>query len=272
LTSVTLTEDMEMTPVAALSEEDMGDNTVTVSWRFDDPEKKGQFRNHHGAGARFPYVQPTQFSSYFIDVVMTIDATEGLITNDLRKAEGNTFIGKGTKLTVPAKYGATYKLLTTRKLSNVNIAGSDDFTFTNVGQNSLATMYYYRTDIDSVVVEINEDIELIYFEATYLGGDNSMMIRPAMNKAESSISTVSKTGEAGCLLYNLSDIENHGNLKITPSEYATGTSLIEMPATFDENRYMSVSFEVKEGYSFKPILKRESRDESRLFLLVNYSN
>ena len=272
LTSVTLTEDMEMTPVAALSEEDMGDNTVTVSWRFDDPEKKGLFRNHHGAGARFPYVQPTQFSSYFIDVVMTIDATEGLITNDLRKAEGNTFIGKGTKLTVPAKYGATYKLLTTRKLSNVNIAGSDDFTFTNVGQNSLATMYYYRTDIDSVVVEINEDIELIYFEATYLGGDNSMMIRPAMNKAESSISTVSKTGEAGCLLYNLSDIENHGNLKITPSEYATGTSLIEMSATFDENRYMSVSFEVKEGYSFKPILKRESRDESRLFLLVNYSN
>ena len=133
-------------------------------------------------------------------------------------------------------------------------------------------MYYYRTDIDSVVVEINEDIELIYFEATYLGGDNSMMIRPAMNKAESSISTVSKTGEAGCLLYNLSDIENHGNLKITPSEYATGTSLIEMSATFDENRYMSVSFEVKEGYSFKPILKRESRDESRLFLLVNYSN
>ena len=252
LTSVTLTEDMEMTPVAALSEEDMGDNTVTVSWRFDDPEKKGLFRNHHGAGARFPYVQPTEFSSYFIDVAMTIDATNGLITNDLRKTEGNTFIGKGTRLTVPAKYGTTYKLLTTRKLSNVNIGGSDDFMFTNVGENSLATMYYYRTDIDSVVVEINEDIELIYFEATYPGGDNSMMIRPAINKAESSISTVSKTGEAGCLLYNLSDIENHGNLKITPSAYATGTSLIEMPATFDENRYMSVSFEVKEGYSFKP--------------------
>ena len=25
-----------------------------------------------------------------------------------------------------------------------------------------------------------------------------------------------------------------------------------MPETFDENRYMSVSFRVKEGYSFKP--------------------
>lgn len=252
ITSVTLTEDMEMTPHTVLNEEDMGDNTVCVKWRFDDPVNYGLFRNHHGAGARFPYVQPTQFSSYFIDVAMTVDATQGLITNDLRQAEGNTFIGKGTRLTVPAKYGATYKLLTTKPVSEVSIAGSRNFIRSEAEGKSLSTMHYYRTDLDSVVVEIDEDIELVWFEATYPGGDNTMMIRPAVNKAESAVTTVSKTGEAGCLLYELSDIENHGNLKVTPSAYATGTSLIEMPEAFDENRYMSVSFRVKEGYSFKP--------------------
>ena len=252
MTSVTLTEDMEMTPHTVLNEEDMGDNTVCVKWRFDDPVNYGLFRNLHGEGARFPYVQPTEFSSYFIDVAMTVDATQGLITNDLRQAEGNTFIGKGTRLTVPAKYGATYKLLTTKPVSEVSIAGSRDFIRSESEGKSLSTMHYYRTDLDSVVVEIDEDIELVWFEATYPGGDNTMMIRPAVNKAESAVTTVSKTGEAGCLLYELSDIENHGRLKVTPSAFATGTSLIEMPESFDENRYMSVSFRVKEGYSFKP--------------------
>lgn len=252
VTTETLTEDVEMVPVTALNEEDMGDNTVTVTWRFDLPDSMALFRNQHGADARFPYVMPTEFASYYIDVAMTIDATKGLITNDLRKAEGNTFVGKGTKMTVPAKYGATYKLLTTKRLSNVRIAGSKDFIYSKVGNNCLATMHYYRTDLDSVVVEIGEDMELIYLEASYPGGDNELMIRPTVNKAESTITTQSKVGESGCLLYNLSDVENRGNLKVTPSVHATGTSLIEMPAQFDEDRYMCVTFEVKEGYSFKP--------------------
>ena len=252
VTTETLTEDMEMVPTTALNEEDMGDNTVTVTWRFDLPDSMALFRNQHGEGARFPYVMPTQFASYYIDVAMTIDATNGLITNDLRKAEGNTFVGKGTKMTVPAKYGATYKLLTTKQISDVSIGGSKDFIYSKVGNNCLATLQYYRTDLDSVVVEIGEDIELIYLEASYPGGDNELMVRPTVNKAESAITTQLKRGESGCLLYNLSDVQNRGNLKVTPSAYATGTSLIEMPAQFDEDRYMCVSFEVKEGYSFKP--------------------
>ena len=252
VTTEKLTADVEMVPTTAYNEEDMGDNTVTVKWRFDLPDSMALFRNHHGEGARFPYVMPTQFASYYIDVAMTIDATNGLISNDLRKAEGNTFVGKGTKLTVPARYGATYKLLTTKQLSDVSIEGSKDFIHSKVGKNSLATMQYYRTDLDSLVIDIGEDIELIYLEATYPGGDNELMVRPTVNKAESMITTQLKKGESGCLLYNLSDVQNKGNLKITPNAYATGTSLIEMPAQFDENRYMSVSFEVKEGYSFKP--------------------
>ena len=247
-----LTADMEMVPTTAYNEEDMGDNTVTVTWRFDLPDSMALFRNEHGAGAKFPYVMPTEFASYFIDVAMTIDATNGLVSNDLRKAQGNTFVGKGTKLTVPARYGATYSLLTTKQLSEVSIEGSKDFIHSKVGNNYLATMQYYRTDLDSLVIDIGEDIELIYVEAAYPGGDNELMVRPTVNKAESTITTQLKRGESGCLLYNLSDVQNKGNLKITPSAYATGTSLIEMPAQFDENRYMSVSFEVKKGYSFKP--------------------
>ena len=251
-TTETLTEDVEMVPTTALNEEDMGDNTVTVTWHFDMPDSMALFRNHHGEGAVFPYVMPTEFASYYIDVAMTIDATNGLISNDLRKAEGNTFVGKGTKLTVPAKYGATYKLLTTKQLSDITIGGSKDFIYSKVGNNYLATMQYYRTDLDSVVVEIGEDIELIYLEAAYPGGDNELMVRPTVNKAESTITTQLKKGESGCLLYNLSDIQNRGNLKVTPSAYATGTSLIEMPTQFDADRYMCVTFDVKEGYSFKP--------------------
>ena len=247
-----LTADMEMVPTTAYNEEDMGDNTVTVTWRFDLPDSMALFRNEHGAGAKFPYVMPTEFASYFIDVAMTIDATNGLVSNDLRKAQGNTFVGKGTKLTVPARYGATYSLLTTKQLSEVSIEGSKDFIHSKVGNNYLATMQYYRTDLDSLVIDIGEDIELIYVEAAYPGGDNELMVRPTVNKAESTITTQLKRGESGCLLYNLSDVQNKGNLKITPSAHATGTSLIEMPAQFDENRYMSVSFEVKKGYSFKP--------------------
>ena len=252
VTTEKLTADMEMVPTTAYNEEDMGDNTVTVTWRFDLPDSMALFRNEHGTGAKFPYVMPTEFASYFIDVAMTIDATNGLVSNDLRKAQGNTFVGKGTKLTVPARYGATYKLLTTKQLSEVSLEGSKDFIHSKVGNNYLATMQYYRTDLDSLVIDIDEDIELIYVEAAYPGGDNELMVRPTVNKAESTITTQLKKGESGCLLYNLSDVQNHGNLKITPSAYTTGTSLIEMPAQFDENRYMSVSFEVKKGYSFKP--------------------
>lgn len=252
VTTEKLTADVEMVPTTAYNEEDMGDNTVTVTWRFDLPDSMALFRNHHGEGAKFPYVMPTEFASYYIDVAMTIDATNGLISNDLRKAQGNTFVGKGTKLTVPARYGATYKLLTTKQLSEVSLEGSKDFIHSKVGNNYLASMQYYRTDLDSLVIDIGEDIELIYLEAAYPGGDNELMVRPTVNKAESTITTQLKKGESGCLLYNLSDVQNHGNLKITPSAYTTGTSLIEMPAQFDENRYMSVSFEVKKGYSFKP--------------------
>ena len=252
VTTEKLTADMEMVPTTVYNEEDMGDNTVTVKWRFDLPDSMALFRNEHGEGAKFPYVMPTEFASYYIDVVMTIDATNGLVSNDLRKAQGNTFVGKGTKLTVPARYGATYRLLTTKQLSEVSLEGSKDFIHSKVGNNYLASMQYYRTDLDSLVIDIGEDIELISLEAAYPGGDNELMVRPTVNKAESTITTQLKVGESGCLLYNLSDVQNHGNLKITPSAHATGTSLIEMPAQFDENRYMSVSFEVKKGYSFKP--------------------
>ena len=92
--------------------------------------------------------------------------------------------------------------------ADASIEGSKDFVFSKVRAKHLATMQYYRTDLDSVVIEIGEDIELIRLEANYPGGDNELMVRPTVNKAESTITTQLKSGESGGLLYNLSDVQN----------------------------------------------------------------
>lgn len=48
------------------------------------------------------FVKPTLYNSYYIDMNMKIDASEGWIDNELCYNEGYAEVGAGTKFRLPA--------------------------------------------------------------------------------------------------------------------------------------------------------------------------
>lgn len=105
-------------------------------------------------------------------------------------------------------------------------------------------MLYYASDNDSIDIVIGEDIELLKVSASYPGGDNILEWTPEMKTTKNELVTASKTGEAGCLLFNMSDLTLNGGLKVEAGEPLDSLSAkIEVPNEYDENKYLSVSFQ-----------------------------
>ena len=246
--TITLTRDMVLTPHYVLNEEDMGDGTVNPSWEFGYPDSIACFNNYKG---KCSFVKPVLFNSFYVDVNMSCDATQGGIDNLGRSLEGNAIVKSGTKFTLPSRYGCTYKLVTTGRLSATTIAGRTDYTTTLQEGLYTAALPYYNSQTDSIDIVINEDIQLVRIVASYPGGDTTPAWTPNLNTAESTIGTQLKEGEAGSLLFGLSDITNNGRLQITPSALDSLSSQIEMTVGRND-QFMSVSFQVAEGFSFKP--------------------
>lgn len=244
----TLKSDVEITPIYTLSESDLGDVTATVTWDFTHPDSIGLFRNFQGKCA---YPSPTFMESTYPDLNMTIDATRGWLDNEHRLKIGDTQVGAGTRLKVPARYGTTYKIITRKELSATTIADSTTYTKTvDADGNHVATLLYYESDNDSIDIVIGEDIELLKVSASFPGGDNILEWTPEMKTSKNELVTESKTGEAGCLLYNMSDLTINGGLKVEAGEPLDSLSAkIEVPNEYDENRYLSVSFQTGEGFS-----------------------
>ena len=244
----TLKSDVEITPIYTLSESDLGDVTATVTWDFTHPDSIGLFRNYQGICA---YPSPTFMESTYPDLNMTIDATRGWIDNEHRLKIGDTQVGTGTRLKVPARYGTTYKVVTRGELFATTIADSTTYKKSiDTDGNHVATLLYYESDNDSIDIVIGEDIELLKVSASYPGGDNILEWTPEMNTVKNELVTVSKTGEAGCLLYNMSDLTINGGLKVEAGEPLDSLSAkIEVPNEYDENKYLSVSFQTGPGFS-----------------------
>ena len=80
VTRDTLTADVILTPNFVLNEEDLGDATVTALWEFGLPDSVALFSNFQDV---FSFVKPTLYNSYYIDMNMKIDATQGWIDNEL---------------------------------------------------------------------------------------------------------------------------------------------------------------------------------------------
>ena len=247
--TIKLTRDMVLTPHYVLNEEDMGDGTVNPSWEFGLPDSIACFNGYKG---KCSFVKPVLFNSFYVDINMTCDATQGGIDNYDRSLEGNAIVKSGTRFTLPSRYGCTYKMVTDEPLSATTIAGRTDYATTLAGGLYTAVLHYYNSQTDSIDIVVNEDIHLIRIVASYPGGDTTPAWTPNLKTAESVIGTQLKEGEAGSLLFALSDITNNGNLQITPSAVDSLSSQIEMTAIKDPQRYMSVSFQVAEGFSFKP--------------------
>lgn len=63
--------------------------------------------------------------------------------------------------------------------------------------------------------------------------------------------TLRKPEGAGSLLYDVSDLTVNGGLKVESGEPLDSLSAqIEVPNEFDENKYVSVSFKMAEGFSY----------------------
>lgn len=247
--TIKLTRDMVLKPHYVLNEEDLGDGTVNPSWEFGMPDSIVCFNNYQG---KCSFVKPELFNSFYVDINMTCDATQGGINNHERSQEGNAIVKSGTRFTLPSRYGCSFKLVTTRPIKATTIAGRTDYTTTREYAYFAATLPYYNSQTDSIDIIIGEDIELVRIVASYPGGDTTPAWTPNLNIAEDVIGTQLKEGEAGSLLFALSDITNNGYLQITPSAIDSLSSQIEMTAYKDEMRYMSVSFQVADGFAFKP--------------------
>lgn len=252
VTRDTLTADVTLTPNYVRNESDLGDGTATAVWCFAYPDSFPLFRNFGGKGAVCSYVMPTMIQNAYVDLNMSCDATDGRIDNEHRAGLGSTLVGKGTKFTVPARYGTVYKLVTTQELKATTIAGHHDYAKGMEQGNHTATLYYYQSTADSIDIVIGEDIGLVSISASYPGGDNILSWTPHTNVAESTIGTFAKSGEAGCLLFNLSDITNNGGLAVTPSALDSLSSQIEVTEEKDASKFFSMSFEIAEGFSFSP--------------------
>jgi len=249
VTKIQLTRDMVLTPVYELNEEDLGDGTVTPVWEFGYPDSIVVFNGFQG---KCSFVKPVLYNSYYCDINMTCDATKGFIHNYNRTEEGNAIVRKGTRFTLPSRYGSVFTLRTREPLSATTIAGRTDYQSTWQEDTLTTSLRYWNSQTDSIEIVIGEDIRLISISASYPGGDTTPSWTPNLKTAESSIGTQLKTGESGCLLYNMSDIINNGNLRVTASAIDSLSSQIEMTSSKDAMRYMSVSFQVAEGFSFKP--------------------
>ena len=250
VTRDTLTSDVIMTPNFVLNEEDLGDATVTSLWEFGLPDSVALFRNFQDVCT---FVKPTLFNSYYIDMNMTIDAREGWIDNELSGSEGYAEVGAGTKLLLPARYGTIYTMVTKDALSATTIADSTSYKTTiDPDGNYVSTLFYYESTKDSIAIVMGEDIRLISVSASYPGGDNYMSWTPSMKTDQDAIVTVAKSDPSGCLLYDISDIEINGGLSVVAGTPLDSLSAqIEVPAEFDESKYLSVSFQMGDGFSYK---------------------
>ena len=247
--TIKLTRDMVLKPHYVLNEEDLGDGTVNPSWEFGMPDSIVCFNNYQG---KCSFVKPELFNSFYVDINMTCDATQGGINNHERSQEGNAIVKSGTRFTLPSRYGCSYKMVTTKPIKATTIAGRNDYTTTREQALYAATLPYYNSQTDSIDIIVGEDIELVRIVASYPGGDTTPAWTPNLNTAEATIGTQLKGGGAGSLLFGLSDITNNGHLRITPSAVDSLSSQIEVPTYKDEQAYMSVSFQVADGFAFKP--------------------
>ena len=250
----TLTADVVMTPNYVLNESDLGDASVTPVWDFDKPDSVALFRNFQ---EKCCFVKPTWFDSNYIDMNMSCDASNGWIDNEHAKKLGYAEVGAGTKFTLPARYGTVYRMVTKEALSATTIADSTSTCFRksvdSMG-NQVATLFYNESDNDSIQIVVGEDIKLISISASYPGGDNVLTWLPdttVNNANKTDLVTFEKTGEAGGLLYDMSDLTLNGGLQVVASEHRDSCSVqIEVPNDMDVNKYLSASFQIGEGFSF----------------------
>lgn len=246
----TLTADVVLTPNFVLNEEDLGDATVTTVWEFGLPDSVATFSNFQDVCS---FVKPTLYNSYYIDMNMKINATQGWIDNEKHAGQGFAEVGAGTRFMVPARYGSIYQMVTKAPMKLTTIADSTTYkTTVDANGNYVATLFYYESIKDSVNIVIGEDIQLVSVSASYPGGDNYLSWTPNMKTDVDTLMTVEKSGSSGCLLYDISDIQVNGGLKVVAGTPLDSLSAqIEVPREFDESKCLSISFLMADGFSFK---------------------
>ena len=119
--------------------------------------------------------------------------------------------------------------------------------------NHVSTLFYNASDNDSIQIVVGEDLRLVSISASYPGGDNVLTWLPdtTATNTKAELITIEKTGEAGGLLYNMSDLTLNGGLNVYAAEHRDSLSVpIEVPAELDENKYLSASFQMGDGFSF----------------------
>lgn len=248
-----LTGDVVLTPHYTLSGKDIGDATTTVTWSFDQPDSMALFDEMKSVA---PYVQPVSFEQgTMTDVVMTIDATKGGISNAYNGLWWSyptpARVAAGTRFTIPSLYGTDIVVLTQNALSATTIAGRTDYARTQLSEDLYQSTLHYYASADSIEIVAGEDLFLVSIAATYPGGVNELVWMPEVGVAKTTIGTLQKTGSAGALLCEMTDITNNGPLRITASKADSLTSLIEVPLGYNPDRYMSVGFQIADGYAFQ---------------------
>lgn len=245
-TKDTLEANVVLKPTYVDNGNDLGDATALAVWNFSAPDSVPTFTKFTGV---CHYVQPANFNATYTDVCMKCDATKGMLDNAQRAGMGNTYVKAGTMFRLPTVYGTVFK-----------IAGTNEFTATTINgrtpekgmEGDYHTAFLSVSDPrkDSIDIVIGEDQYIKYISASYPGGNTTLTWNTSIKTAESSISTASKTGEAGEVLTGMTDIQNVGSLTVTPVLCDTLTSHIQMLAAKDETKCLQVGFKMAEDFTF----------------------
>lgn len=245
-TKDTLEANVVLKPTYLDNGNDLGDASALAVWNFSAPDSVPTFSKFTG---ECHYVCPTNFNAAYTDVCMVCDATAGMLDNAQRAGMGNTYVKAGTKFRLPTVYGVVY-----------TVAGTNEFTATTIdgvtpqkgmeGEYHTASLSVSDPRKDSIDIVIGEDQYIKYISASYPGGHTTLTWNTKIKTAESAISTLSKTGEAGEVLTDMTDIQNMGSLTVTPVVCDTLTSQIQMTAAKDETKFLQMGFKMAEDFTF----------------------
>ena len=226
----------------------LGHNTTTVTWQFQTGQGAPAWSMQgNGTETKYYYVVQTTVGGSSIDVLMTMDATNGKINN------GNwsdwTQMNPNTKLTVPVLAGAVLKLYAygegsskTEFEGNIGTYASNIYTYTATADGNLEVVIGNETYFKYLSVTYPSETAVLTVSANdtqvYLTNANvssNDYLSAATNNWDNK--TISSTSYS---LYNLSKNDRSLTIKVT------GASTFEV---FVQNGTANRTYTVKVGSS-----------------------
>ena len=244
--NMTVTTNTTLTPVFTANETNahLGYNSTTVTWQFQTGQGAPAWSMQgYGTETKFYYVAQTTVGGSSIDVLMTMDATNGKINNS--SWSDWTQMITNTKLTVPVLAGAEVKLYAYQE-------GTSKTTFEGNTGTYASNIYTYTATADgNLDVVIGDESYFKYLSVTY--------------PSETAVLTVSANNTIVPLTKE--NINSVDYLAVTTNNWATGKTYGGYTGDFynmsSTDRKLTVK--VTGASTFEAFVRNDNGSETRSF-------